>query len=159
MVRRKHFVVEKKIQLVCAGCLSVNRVPCTRLGDHPICGKCKQSLVPNHPLELTDDNFQRFISKTELRVVVDFWASWCPPCRAMSPAFQAAAEKLAPDFLLAKLSTEVSPVVSQSLNIQGIPCLIGFQNGREVARQSGAMQTDQIVAWVRAQNWNQPGGE
>ena len=85
--------------------------------------------------------------------LVNFWASWCPPCRAMAPAFHKASEELSPDFLLAKLSTEEAPEISQSLNIQGIPCLIGFQKGAEVGRQSGAMTAEQIGIWVRALPW------
>lgn len=143
--------VNKKI--ACANCLSVNRIPANRLSDGPVCGRCKEHLIPTHPIELNGQNFQPVIEGTNLPLVVDFWASWCPPCRAMAPAFHKAALELSPDYLLAKLSTEEAPEISQSLNIQGIPCLIGFQGGAEVGRQSGAMMADQIGAWVRSLSW------
>lgn len=145
--------MESNTKIVCAHCLSVNRIPTNRLSDVPVCGNCKNHLLPDHPIELNQDNFQSVIEGTGLPLVVDFWASWCPPCRAMAPAFQEASRELSPNYLLAKLSTEEAPLISQNLNIQGIPCLVGFQSGKEIGRQSGAMPSEQIAAWVRALPW------
>ena len=141
---------ETTISLVCPGCLSVNRVPETRLNDFPICGKCKNALTPDHPIELTDGNFQKFVSRTQLPIVIDFWASWCGPCRMMAPAFAAAAKQVTPNVILAKLNTEEARQSAAGFNISGIPCLIAFRGGKEVARQSGAMNTEQIVQWSKA---------
>ncbi len=137
-------------KLVCSHCGSVNRIPESRLGDGPICGKCNSALLPDHPIELTDDNFHKFLSRTTIPVIVDFWAPWCPPCRQMAPAFAAATPLLAPGRILAKLNTEDYPQAAAGFNITGIPCLIAFRDGNEVARQSGAMSTDQIRQWANS---------
>ena len=143
-------MIESKINFVCPNCVAVNRVPESRLADNPICGKCKHSLLPSHPIELTDENFQKFVTRSDVVVIVDFWAKWCPPCRAMGPAFAQAAIELSPNFILAKLDTEEASRTADQFNIQGIPCLIAFKQGEEIARQSGAMRTDQIVQWVNS---------
>ena len=132
-------MVEKTSNFVCPNCESVNRVPESRIMESPVCGKCKTALFSDHPIELTDENFQKFIDHTSVPVVVDFWATWCPPCRMMAPAFAEAASLLSPHFLLAKLDTEDAAESARSFDIQGIPCLIAFRNGKEIARQSGAM--------------------
>ncbi len=137
------------INLVCPKCLAVNRVPEVRMADRPVCGRCKTSLVPEHPVELNDANFEKFIAKSGLPAVVDFWASWCAPCRAMAPHFEQAAQTLASQVLFAKLNTETSQVASQ-FQITGIPCLVAFANGREIARQAGLMNSNQILQWVRS---------
>lgn len=137
------------LNFVCPRCLAVNRVPGDRRADHPVCGKCRATLLSPYPLDLTHDNFERFVTRTSLPVLVDFWAPWCGPCRAMAPQFISAAEQLFPDFILAKLNTEAEPTLASSWRIQGIPCLVLLQSGREVARQSGLMNAPQIAQWAR----------
>jgi thioredoxin 2 len=141
---------ETIISLVCSNCGAVNRVPSTRIIDRPICGKCKTSLVPTDPVELDDSSFHKYISRTNLPVIVDFWAQWCAPCRMMAPQFAAAAKQLSPKVILAKLNTETASRAASPFKITGIPCLIAFKNGKEVKRQSGAMSTEQIVAWAKS---------
>jgi thioredoxin 2 len=136
--------------VVCPHCNTTNRVPRERLRDHPTCGRCKRSLFDGHPAELDGPALERHVAASDIPVVVDFWAPWCGPCKMMAPHFERAAGELEPDVRLAKLNTEEEQQAAAKYNIRSIPTLIAFKGGREIARQSGAMDAASLARWVRS---------
>ena len=137
------------LHVVCPHCHATNRVLRERLQAAPRCGGCKESLLPTYPLELNTAGFDRHLSSDDLPLVVDFWAQWCAPCRMMAPAYTQAAAELKLKARLAKLDTEAEPDIAARYGIRSIPTLIAFSNGREIARQSGALDLQNLLAWIR----------
>ncbi len=141
--------MSQSLHVVCPHCDAVNRVPRDRLVAAPQCGQCHRPLFAGHPTALDEARFARHVQRSDLPILVDFWAPWCGPCRTMAPAFEAAAGTLEPQIRLVKVNTEEAQGLSARLGIRSIPTLALFRSGAEAARTAGAMDTRSIVAWAR----------
>jgi thioredoxin 2 len=138
-----------KLHVVCPHCEAVNRIPGSRLGDGPNCGQCHRALFDAKPHDVRGSALRRQVARSDVPVVVDFWAEWCGPCHRMAPEFERAAAELGHAARLLKLNTEESAEIASELGIRSIPTMVLFAGGREIARQSGAMHSSDIVRWVQ----------
>lgn len=137
------------LHLVCPHCQAVNRIAADKLGHQPDCGACHQPLFTGQPLALDAAGFDRQLTRSQIPLLVDFWAPWCGPCRMMAPAFEQAAQLLEPQLRLIKVNTEDEQALAARYQIRSIPTLALFANGREVARQAGALRSAaEIARWA-----------
>jgi thioredoxin 2 len=137
-------------KVVCGNCGKINRLPAERAPAAARCGSCHQPIFSGHPIEVDEAGFDRHLANSEIPLLVDVWAPWCGPCRAMAPMFERAAGELEPNVRLLKLNSDNAPAASQRLGISGIPTLLLMRGGREIARTAGAMDAQRIVAWTKA---------
>ncbi len=138
------------LNAVCPRCGAVNRIPAARRDESPQCGRCGDPLFPGEPVALATDAWDRFTTRNDLPVLVDFWATWCGPCRAMAPQFEQAARRMAGRVQFAKVDTDAEPELAARYGIRSIPTLVLLKDGREVRRASGAMSASQLEQWLGA---------
>lgn len=139
--------MSQSLHLVCPQCQATNRIPKERLGEAPTCGKCQQPLLTGAPIALTAQTVSKTIQNNDVLTIVDFWASWCQPCLMMAPQFATAAGQL-PHVVFAKLQTDKYEQAAAPYGIRSLPTMVAFKSGKEIARQSGALPSSQIVQWV-----------
>jgi len=140
----------QKMHLVCPHCNATNRVPSDKLQAELNCGKCHQPLLAAHPDNLGEIGFNAQLVKSDLPVVVDFWAPWCGPCRMMAPAYEKVSHDMQGKARFVKVNTEDEQSLAAKYNIRSIPTLAVFVRGREIARQPGAMSAPDLTRWVSA---------
>lgn len=143
--------MDETLHVVCPQCDTVNRLPRERLAAGGRCGECREALFQGHPVALDTARFERHATKGDLPLLVDFWAAWCGPCRAMAPEFERAAAALEPAVRLVKVNVDEEPALADRFGVRSIPTLALISKGREVARTAGARSAAQLAEWVRSQ--------
>lgn len=140
--------MSEPIHVVCGQCDSVVRVPRDRTDESPQCPKCHSALFDGHPMTLRTASFDKHATRNDLPLVVDVWAPWCGPCRMMAPHFEEASRRFGARARFAKINSDEEPTLANRFGIRGIPTLIVFKDGKELARQSGAMDLGMLARWL-----------
>jgi thioredoxin 2 len=141
--------MDEALHVVCPSCETINRVPQAKLRQGGKCGHCGDPLFTGQPLPLDAARFRRHAEKSDLPLLVDFWAAWCGPCRAMAPSFEEAARRLEPEMRLAKIDVDAEPELAAEFRVSSIPTLVLIRHGREIGRVAGALSLPNLLAWAR----------
>ena len=136
--------------VACPFCETLNRVDLSRIEQHPKCGKCAKPILLDRPIAISDATFERVTTDTTVPVVVDFYADWCGPCKIMAPLLDDVARRRTGQILVTKLDTDRNPAAGTRLGVRGIPTLIAFRNGKEVARRVGAIPPAELESFLNA---------
>jgi len=136
------------VHIVCPNCVTTNRLSEEKLHNKPKCGKCGNYLFTGKPVELSDENFIKFTSKTDIPIVVDFWAAWCGPCKMMAPVFEQAAHQMEPKIRFTKVDTERAMATSAQFGIRSIPTIALLKKGKVIAQQAGAVGLADLMTWI-----------
>ncbi len=136
------------VLVACPQCHSIVRVPGDRADEHPRCPRCKAQLLTGEPIALDAASFAAHVERATLPVLVDFWAPWCGPCRMMAPVIDRTAAQHATRLRVGKINTDEQPQLAGRFGIRSIPTLILFRDGRELARQSGAVDAASLSRWL-----------
>ena len=137
--------------VVCPHCHAVNRVANERLRDGPQCGRCHNALFGDQPLTLDSANFDRFVARSDLPILVDFWADWCGPCKMIAPALEEISEELGEKVTIAKMDIMENTGVPGQIGVQSIPLMVLFKNGEAVAQKLGAAPKSQLKGWLESE--------
>jgi thioredoxin 2 len=139
------------LHIVCPHCDTINRVPRSRPAKEGRCGNCREALFDGHPVALDTAHFERQLDKSDVPLLIDFWAAWCGPCRMMAPEFEKAAAAIEPKARLVKVNVDEEPAIASRFNIRSIPTLVLALHGRELSRTAGARSAAQLVQWVESE--------
>jgi thioredoxin 2 len=147
--------MDAAVHIVCPHCDTINRVPRERLANDDAvggrCGSCHEALFDRHPVALDTARFERHLEKSDVPLLIDFWAEWCGPCRMIAPEFERAAAAIEPRARLVKVNVDAEPALAQRFQVRSIPTLVLALHGREVARTAGARSAAQLARWVEVE--------
>ncbi len=128
---------KEQVTLRCPFCLTLNQVVLRRASDRPACGDCGKPMLLDRPVKVTAEDFERTILQSGAPVLVDFYADWCGPCKIVAPVVDEIAGAHTGELLVAKVDSDRAQDIVKRLGIRGVPTLILFKGGEEMARSVG----------------------